>query len=193
MNVLVYMIVAFKTISMTLVGVEKNDTTYFHVDIKNQDTAYYIHATNTKGLDTRAWTDTAWRLLRLDKVQPGRVKMTERWLGDHYYVKINDREKEYKSDKPLIDRHIVGYFLATQKDCDVKKFRMLVPEKGIFPFKSRCKKEDGKKLRTLEIGGLYRAVYHKTFYFLFDSTKPLMYKYWDTNKRGLVLKDYSIE
>ena len=193
MNILILSMVAFKTISMTLVGVENNDTTYFHVNIENQDTVYFIHATNTKGLDTRVYTDTLWRLLKLNKVQPGRVKMKEEWKNGCYFVEINGKEKKYKSKDPLIDRHIVGYFLATQKDCSVKKFRMLVPEKGVFPFKSRCSMENGKKLRTLEIGGLYRVVYRKTFYFLFDPKKPLMYKYWDNENRGLVLKDYHID
>ncbi len=193
MNTLLYIIVAFKSISMTLIGVEKNDTTFFYVNIENKDTAYYIHATNTKGLDTRIWTDTSWRLLRLDKVQPGRVRMKERWLKDHYYVKINNKEKNYRARNPLIDRHVVGYFLAYQRDCKEKRFKMLVPEKGIFPFKSRCKLQDGKRLRTLEIAGLYRALYRKKFYFLFDAQKPLMYKYWDTSKRGLELKEYRIK
>ena len=193
MNVLVFIIVAFKSISMTLVGVENNDTTYFHVDIQHLDTTYFIHATNTKGLDTYIYTDTLWRLLKLNKIQPGKVKMEEEWKGSYYYVKINNKEKTYKTDTPVLDRHIIGYYLATLKDCKKKKFKMLVPEKGIFPFKSRCKMEKGKKLRTLEIGGLYRMVYRKTFYFLFDTNKPLMYRYWDNNKRGLVLKDYHIE
>ncbi len=193
MNILLYAIIAFKTISMSFVGVENNDTTYFHVDIKNQDTLFYIHATNTKGLDTKAYTDTSWRLMKLNKIQPGKVKMEEQWRGNCYYVKINGKEKRYKSRVPLIDRHIVGYYLATRMDCNEKKFKMLVPEKGIFPFKSRCEKKKDKRLRTLEIGGLYRAVYRKTFYFLFDMSKPLMYRYWDNENRGLVLKDYKIE
>ncbi|GEM_PF-5021008 len=193
MSIWIFIIVAFKAISMTLIGVENNDTTYFHVDIQNQDTVYFIHATNTKGLDTRAYTDTLWRLLKLSKIQPGKVKMKEEWREGFYFVEINGKEKKYKSREPLIDRHIVGYFLATQRDCCIKKFRMLVPEKGIFPFKSKCFIKDGKRLRTLEIGGLYRAVYRKTFYFLFDEEKPLMYKYWDNDNRGLVLKDYRIE
>lgn len=192
-NVLMVVMLAFKSISMTLIGVENNDTTYFNVDIQNQDTGYFIHATNTKGLNTRIYTDKLWHLLKLNKVQPGRVKMEEEWRRSYYYVKINDKEKKYKCDAPVIDRHIVGYFLATIKDCKLRKFKMLVPEKGIFPFKSRCKKEKGKKLRTLEIGGLYRMVYRKTFYFLFDANKPLLYKYWDNEKRGLILKDYHIE
>lgn len=188
-----YLLLTFRTISMTFIGVENKDTTYFYVDIQNVDSGYLIHARNTKGLDTRAYADTGWRLLTLTKVQPGRVKMKEEWRDGCYFIEINGKKKRYESKEPLIDRHIVGYFLATQKDCDTKRFKMLVPEKGIFPFKSKCYKKRDKLLKTLEIGGLYRAIYRKTFYFLFDTAKPLMYQYWDNEKRGLLLKDYKIE
>jgi len=167
-------------------GEEKGHKSQFSVEIYRENDIIKIHTVNSDGLDFIMEADSSYHLLYLNKKDRGREKLQVKWNGGEYSIKFLGITRKVKSVRPMVDRHILPYWLQKQLRSGKipHKIELLVPELGPIPVEFIEEVSQDTTKITMVIDGFMGRIFRRKFFFYFNK-EGLLLRYADSSGRSL--------
>lgn len=170
-------------------GEENGHRSQFSVEIYRVNDTIKIHTVNSDGLDFIMEADSNYHLIYLNKKDRGKEKLQVKWDGREYSIKFLGITRKIKSVRPMVDRHILPYWLQ-KRLCSGKipdKIELLVPELGVIPVEFKEEANQDTTKITMVIDGFMGRIFRRKFFFYFNK-EGILLRYADSSGGSLRLQ-----